>query len=69
VPTIGYAPGVEALAHTNRERLELASARQAFDASPALIRGVQAALAAAKVPVPAGAVTPAARVARWRAFG
>ena len=46
VPTIGYAPGVEALAHTNRERLELASAREAFDAYPALIRAVQGALAA-----------------------
>jgi len=45
VPTIGYAPGVEALAHTNRERLDLRSARSAFDAYPALIRAVQAALA------------------------
>ncbi|HYH81051.1 MAG TPA: M20/M25/M40 family metallo-hydrolase [Longimicrobium sp.] len=45
VPTIGFAPGVEALAHTNRERLALDSARIAFDAYPALIRGVQAALA------------------------
>jgi succinyl-diaminopimelate desuccinylase len=45
VPTIGYAPGVEALAHTNRECLDLAAAREAFDAYPALIRAVQAALA------------------------
>jgi succinyl-diaminopimelate desuccinylase len=45
VPTIGFAPGVEALAHTNRERLELASARTAYEAYPALIRAVQAALA------------------------
>ena len=45
VPTIGYAPGVEALAHTNRERLDLAAARAAFDAYPALIRAVQGALA------------------------
>lgn len=44
IPTIGYAPGVEALAHTNRECLDLASAREAFDAYPALIRAVQAAL-------------------------
>ena len=50
VPTIGFAPGVEALAHTNRERLELASARGAFDAYPALIRSVQAASAAAGDP-------------------
>jgi succinyl-diaminopimelate desuccinylase len=48
VPTIGFAPGDEALAHTSRERLELAPARAAFDAYPALIRGVQAALAAAR---------------------
>ena len=53
IPTIGFAPGDEALAHTNRERLELAPARAAFDAYPALIRGVQAALAAARgIPVP-----------------
>jgi putative selenium metabolism hydrolase len=45
VPTIGYAPGLEALAHTNREHLDLASARAAFDTYPALIRAVQAALA------------------------
>lgn len=52
VPTIGYAPGVEALAHTNRERLDLASARTAFDAYPALIRAVQGALAVARgIPV------------------
>jgi putative selenium metabolism hydrolase len=48
VPTIGYAPGCEALAHTNRERLELSSARQAFDAYPALIRAVQGAVAEAE---------------------
>ncbi|HEX6911748.1 MAG TPA: M20/M25/M40 family metallo-hydrolase [Longimicrobium sp.] len=45
IPTIGYAPGVEALAHTNRECLHLAAAREAFDAYPALIQAVQAALA------------------------
>ncbi len=48
IPTIGYAPGVEALAHTNRERLELASARRVYDAYPALIRAVQAELVAAR---------------------
>jgi acetylornithine deacetylase/succinyl-diaminopimelate desuccinylase-like protein len=48
VPTIGFAPGDEGLAHTNRERLELRSARVAFDAYPALIRGVQAALASGR---------------------
>lgn len=50
VPTIGFAPGEEALAHTNRERLDLASARVAYEAYPALIRGVQAALAAPQPP-------------------
>jgi succinyl-diaminopimelate desuccinylase len=48
VPTIGYAPGIEALAHTNRERLELESARTVYDAYPAVIRSVQDALAAAR---------------------
>ena len=60
VPTIGFAPGVEALAHTNRECLDLASARVAFDAYPALIRSVQAALAAAEaVPAPEPAMSAA----------
>jgi putative selenium metabolism hydrolase len=45
VPTIGYAPGDEALAHTNREHLPLSAAREVFDAYPALIRAVQDALA------------------------
>ena len=48
VPTIGFAPGREVLAHTNRERLELDSARTAYEAYPSLIRAVQAALAAGK---------------------
>ncbi|HYH82507.1 MAG TPA: M20/M25/M40 family metallo-hydrolase [Longimicrobium sp.] len=67
VPTIGFAPGSEALAHTNRERLELAGARAAFDAYPALIRAVQQAAAAAPAPrrvsVPALAAPVAAGVA------
>ena len=50
VPTIGYAPGLEALAHTNRERLDLGSARIAFDTYPELIRAVQAVLAGAEAP-------------------
>jgi putative selenium metabolism hydrolase len=53
VPTIGFAPGVEALAHTNRERLELRPARAVFDAYPALIRAVQEALMAGRaIPIP-----------------
>jgi putative selenium metabolism hydrolase len=40
IPSIGYAPGEERFAHTNRERLELESARVAFQALPDLIRSV-----------------------------
>jgi len=54
VPTIGFAPGVEALAHTNRERLSLDEARLAFDAYPALVRAVQDALAGARGAPPRG---------------
>jgi putative selenium metabolism hydrolase len=57
VPTIGFAPGEEALAHTNRECLDLASARLAYDAYPALIRSVQAALAADARPAPVPSAT------------
>jgi acetylornithine deacetylase/succinyl-diaminopimelate desuccinylase-like protein len=48
VPTIGFAPGREALAHTNRERLDLDEARVAFDAYPPLIRAVQSRLEAVR---------------------
>ncbi len=41
IPTIGFAPGEERYAHTNRERLELASARVAYDAYPHLMRALQ----------------------------
>ncbi|HSJ10826.1 MAG TPA: M20/M25/M40 family metallo-hydrolase [Longimicrobiales bacterium] len=40
IPTIGFAPGEERYAHTNRERLELDSARVAFEAYPPLIRAL-----------------------------
>jgi putative selenium metabolism hydrolase len=43
IPTIGFAPGHERYAHTNRERLELAQAEVAYRVYPALIAGVQAA--------------------------
>lgn len=43
IPTIGYAPGEERHAHTNRERLSLDAARMAYQSYPALIRAVQAA--------------------------
>lgn len=45
VPTIGYAPGEERHAHTNRERLALDDAERAFAAYPALIRAVRDAIA------------------------
>ena len=41
IPTIGFAPGEERYAHTNRERLELASARVCYEAYPHLIRALQ----------------------------
>jgi succinyl-diaminopimelate desuccinylase len=44
IPTIGYAPGEERFAHTNRERLELDSARVAYEAYPDLINAVMLAL-------------------------
>lgn len=40
IPTIGYAPGEERHAHTNRERLDLDSARTAYDAYPGLIEAL-----------------------------
>jgi len=43
IRTIGYAPGEERFAHTNRERLELSSAQVAYEAYPALIAAVQSA--------------------------
>jgi putative selenium metabolism hydrolase len=45
IPTFGYAPGEERFAHTNRERLDLAHARRAWDAYPDLIAAVRAAAA------------------------
>lgn len=45
IPTLGFAPGEERHAHTNRERLDLSAARQAYAAYPSLIRAVQAAAA------------------------
>lgn len=44
IPTIGYAPGEERFAHTNRERLHLDDARIAYEVYPHLIHAVQAAL-------------------------
>jgi len=45
IPTIGFAPGEERFAHTNRERLDLDEARWAFGRYPELILAAQDALA------------------------
>ena len=47
IPTIGFAPGEERYAHTNRERLDVDEARWAFSRYPSLILAVQEALARA----------------------
>jgi putative selenium metabolism hydrolase len=41
IPTIGFAPGEERFAHTNRERLDLAEAAWAYERYPDVIRAVQ----------------------------
>lgn len=41
IPTLGFAPGEERFAHTNRERLELEEARWAFERYPDLILALQ----------------------------
>lgn len=45
IPTVGFAPGEERHAHTNRERLDLDEARWAYDRYPALIEAVMTAAA------------------------
>lgn len=44
IPTLGFAPGEERFAHTNRERLELEETRWAFSRHPELVLAVQKAL-------------------------
>lgn len=41
IPTLGFAPGEERYAHTNRERLGLDGARWAFERYPVLIEALQ----------------------------
>ena len=41
IPTIGFAPGEERFAHTNRERWDVEEARWGFERYPALIMAVQ----------------------------
>jgi succinyl-diaminopimelate desuccinylase len=44
IPTVGFAPGEERYAHTNRERLDVEEARWAFERYPDLVAAVQRAL-------------------------
>ncbi|SVA85891.1 uncharacterized protein METZ01_LOCUS138745 [marine metagenome] len=44
IPTVGFAPGEERFAHTNRERLELDEAQWVFERYPDLVLGLQEAL-------------------------
>ena len=44
IPTIGFAPGEERYAHTNRERLDLGEARWSLERYPGLVLAVQGAL-------------------------
>jgi putative selenium metabolism hydrolase len=46
IPTVGFAPGEERFAHTNRERLDVEEARWAFERYPILLTEVQGALEA-----------------------
>jgi succinyl-diaminopimelate desuccinylase len=44
IPTLGFAPGEERFAHTNRERIDVEEARWGFERHPALIAAVQRAV-------------------------
>jgi acetylornithine deacetylase/succinyl-diaminopimelate desuccinylase-like protein len=44
IPTIGFAPGEERYAHTNRERLDVEEARWAYGRYPEVIGAVQGAV-------------------------
>ncbi len=44
IPTLGFAPGEERFAHTNRERLDVEEARWGFERYPHLIAAIQGAL-------------------------
>ena len=45
IPTVGFAPGEERFAHTNRERMDVDEARWGFERYPLLIAAVQKSLA------------------------
>jgi acetylornithine deacetylase/succinyl-diaminopimelate desuccinylase-like protein len=46
IPTVGFAPGEERYAHTNRERIDIEEARWGFERYPDLIAAIQKALEA-----------------------
>ena len=46
IPTVGFAPGEERYAHTNRERMDVQEARWGYERHPALIAAVQRAVGA-----------------------
>ncbi len=46
IPTVGFAPGEERYAHTNRERMDVEEARWGYERHPALIAAVQRAVGA-----------------------
>jgi putative selenium metabolism hydrolase len=45
IPTVGFAPGEERFAHTNRERIDVEEARWGFERYPLLIAAAQEAIA------------------------
>ena len=45
IPTVGFAPGEERFAHTNRERLDVEEARWGFERYPLLVAAIQQAVA------------------------
>ena len=45
IPTVGFAPGEERFAHTNRERLDVDEARWALERYPEVVKAVQVAAA------------------------
>ncbi|MEQ1857142.1 MAG: M20/M25/M40 family metallo-hydrolase [Longimicrobiales bacterium] len=46
IPTVGFAPGEERFAHTNRERLDVEEARWVYHRYPDVVRAIQGSLVA-----------------------
>ena len=60
IPTLGYSPGAEPFAHTNRERLDLDQARAVYEAYPALMRALYESMPRGAEPCAAPAQQPSA---------